>query len=102
MKRVPWPHILLQAGIVTLVLIAPAVAQYRSLPSPPMVLPAPMPPPPPPASMAPPRPPPEIGAPVLAVPEGEARRTERVCIEKEMCVDVPVSPQAPPSTSERR
>jgi hypothetical protein len=53
--------------------------------------------------MAPPRPPPEIGAPpVMAVPGGETRQTERMCIEKDMCVDVPVSPKVPPGASERK
>jgi hypothetical protein len=37
---------------------------------------------------------------VPPVPGGEARQTERVCIEKEMCVDVPVSPLVPPNASE--
>jgi hypothetical protein len=97
MKRIPGPHILLQTGIVTLALIAPAAAQYRSLPPPPL-LPQP---PPSPAPLMLPRPNPEIGArPVLPVPNGEARQTERVCIEKEMCVDVPVSPKGPPNANE--
>jgi hypothetical protein len=99
-------------GIVMLTLIAPAAAQYRSLPPPPqqpmLAPPTPMLPPSPtpmlpssPTPILPPRPSPEIGAPpVMAVPEGEAQRTERVCIEKEMCVDVPVF--SPPGSGERR
>jgi hypothetical protein len=99
MRHIIRPDIVRAAAtaVVTLALIAPAAAQYRSLPPPPQL---PMLPPSP-APMTIPRPPPEIGAPpVLAVPEGEARQTERVCIEKEMCVDVPVSPKGPPSASE--
>jgi len=99
------------AAIVMVPLIGPAAAQNRSLPPPPQIpppapmlppLPAPMLPPPPATSMTIPRPPAEIGAPpVFAVPDGEARQTERVCIEKEMCVDVPVMPRTP-SASERK
>ncbi|MGE0035487.1 MAG: hypothetical protein AB7S93_07620 [Xanthobacteraceae bacterium] len=92
-------------GIVMLTLIAPAAAQYRSLPPSPAQMPPPSPAPmlpPLPAPMTVPRPPPEIAAPVPVVPEGEARQTERVCIEKEMCVDVPVSQQAQPGSGERK
>jgi len=105
-------------AIIMLPLLAPAAAQNRSLlpaptpmlPPPPQFpppatmlppLPAPMLPPPPATSMTIPRPA-EIGAPpVLAVPDAEARQTERVCIEKEMCVDVPVMPRTP-GASERK
>jgi hypothetical protein len=46
-----------------------------------------------------PRPSPEIG--VTPVPEGGARSTERVCIEKGMCVDVPISPEAAGSSEKK-
>jgi hypothetical protein len=90
-------------GIVMLSLIAPAAAQYRSLPPSPAPMPPPSPAPmlpPSPAPMTVPRPSPEIGVP--PVPGGEARQTERVCIEKEMCVDVPVSPLVPPGSGGRK
>jgi hypothetical protein len=93
-------------GIVMLTLIAPAAAQYRSLFPPPAPMPPPSPAPmlpPSPAPMTVPRPSPEIEAPpVPVVPGGEGRQTERVCIEKEMCVDVPVSPLVPPGSGERK
>jgi hypothetical protein len=78
-------------AVLALGFSAPAGAQYRSLP----VQPALPPPPPSPAPMSPPRPPAEFGAPpVPPVQDGTARQTERVCIENEMSVDVPVSPNA--------
>lgn len=80
-------------AIVMLLTTGQAAAQLRSLPAPP-----------PPATMAIPRPNPElVGPPVVPVPESaEPRQSERVCIEKEMCVDVPSSPKPPPSASAPR